>query len=329
MKTTRMVLIAFAAVLSLPVTIVRAGTSDQSAKDEVHKLWNVDAMIKQAAKNIGDRYNLNGEQRKQTAAMLSEEVGQFLDTHPEIWPLIRDLTRLQLEGKAPEGEVARRLGDAALPLLEEMREAIVNGNMRWRTILTDEQKAMHDYDLKDIDRQFNKMNENFNAMAKGQAKEVQLFPPPTRDPAQPARPPRPNRNYKPQPPPSHSEPQEDWWDGYVRNFIRKYDLDDAQSEAAWSILRECKERAASYKKSKAREFAKAADRLKQARDPKLPPEVQRVKTRLWRQEDKALKKPILDIFHELQKRLDKIPRDAQRKHVEAAAAHTATRKTKP
>lgn len=291
-----------------------AGETD-AAKDEVNKHWNVEAMVKQAAKNIGDRYNLNGNQRAETETMLVEEVGQFLDTHPEVWPLIRDLTRLQIEGKAPEGEVAKRLGEAAQPLLDEMKNAIVNGNMRWRSILTDEQKRMHDYDLKDIDRQFEKMNSNFSEMAEGKADKVKLFPEVTVDPDQPSTPPRPKTDFQPEPAPKTDEPQEDWWDGYVKNFISKYELDDGQSDAAWSILRECKERAKSYKNSKSAEFAKADERLKEARDPKLPPEVQRVKIRLWKQDDVALKKPILDLFQELKDRLEAIPRDAQRKRV--------------
>jgi len=291
-----------------------AGETD-AAKEEVNKHWNVEAMVKQAAKNIGDRYNLNGNQRAQTEAMLVDEVGQFLDTHPEVWPLIRDLTRLQIEGKAPQGEVARRLGEAAQPLLDEMKKAIVNGNMRWRSILTDEQKRTHDYDLKDIDRQFEKMHSNFSQMAEGKADKVRLFPEPTVDPEQPPTPPRPLKGFEAAPDPKPVVPQEDWWDGYVKNFISKYELDEGQSEAALSILRECKERAKSYKSSKASAFAKAEEHLKEARDPKLPPEVQRVKIRLWKQEDVALKKPILDLFQELKDRLEVIPRDAQRKRV--------------
>lgn len=308
------ILLSFAGICLAMTAPAWAGETD-AAKEEVNKHWNIEAMVKQAAKNIGDRYNLNGNQREQTEAMLVDEVGKFLDTHPEVWPLIRDLTRLQIEGKAPEGEVAKRLGEAAQPLLDEMKSAIVNGNMRWRGILTDEQKRMHDYDLKDIDRQFEQMNSNFAEMAEGKAEKVKLFPDPTVDPEQPGRPPRPPRDYESEPAPKPVEPQEDWWDGYVRNFISKYELNDAQSEAAWSILRECKERAKAYKSSKSAEFAKAEERLKEARDPKLPPEVQRAKIRLWKQEDEALKKPIFALFQELKDRLEVIPRDEQRKRV--------------
>lgn len=210
------------------------------------------------------------------------------------------------------------MGEAAGPLLDAMKESIVNGNMRWRSILTDEQKVMHDFDLEDINRQFEQVESNFKEMADGRAEKVKLFPQATRDPAQPARPPRPNKNYVPPPVPTATQPQEDWWDGYVRNFIQKYELNDAQSEAAMSILRECKDRAKSYKKSRAQDFAKAAQRLRDARNPKLPPEVQRSKIRLWKKEDDALKKPILDLFQELKDRLDKIPTNAQRKQVQTA-----------
>jgi len=322
----RIILIAVVALAQVPAwtNCVLASQADD-AKSEVHRVWDIDAMMAQAAYNIGRRYNLNEEQQRITRDMLTEQVTKFFDTHPEIWPVLRDLTRLQLEGKAPNEEVARRLGEAALPLLLDAQEAILDGNARWREILTPEQKRLHDYDLKDMDKTFSKMLSNFNAMASGKPTKPRLFPEKREHPNQPPRPSKPSKNYNPpNVMPDVILPREDAWERYVRTFITDYELDNAQSEVCWSILRECKARAAAYKNTKEKGFRQAAQLLREARSPDNPDIIQRLKIKRWSQMDKELREPLERVFVDLQTRLDRIPTDAQRRKV-ASDAEKRTR----
>ena len=326
MKAVKMglaVLLAVAVSMASPVV----AEEPEDARQEVARLWNVDSMMWQAAENISRRYNLNADQRAKTHELLTTEVTEFLEEHDNIWPLVRDLARYQMSGKEPEGEVDRRIGATALPLMKEVREAILEGNARWREILTEEQKKMHDWDLRDMEKTFAKMEANFGAMTQGAAVKQGLFPPPNKDEPQPARPRKPRTDFKAPNvpgPASRERPQEEWWDSYVQEFIRRFELDDAQSEAALSVLRECKSRARTYRQSREKDFAQAGERLRQARSAGQPPEVQKAKIRIWTQIEKGLNKPIVDLFQELKDRLDRIPTDAQKERERRKAGRPAT-----
>lgn len=283
-----------------------------AARRETESIFPLEAMMRQAAENISRRYNLNPTQREQTQKMLTEEVTRFLDNHEDIWPLIRDLARYQSIGKSPEGEVAQRIGERAAPLIEEIRAAILDGNERWREILTPEQQKLHDWDLQDMEKTFAKMESRFYAMSEGKAEGEPIFPVSDNE-GKPPRPPLPPKTYTPEAPDSVAKVQnEDWWDGYVHEFIRRHELTDAQSESALSILRDMKQRARQYRAGKQEEFKQVEDRLRDANqtsDPKL----KQTKVRIWMQIQKKLNKPILDMFQELKDRLDVIPTDAQKR----------------
>ena len=321
-----------AVLLAVAVSMTSPVVADEpaEAKQEVARLWNVDSMMWQAAENISRRYNLNADQREKTHELLTAEVSGFLEEHDNIWPLVRDLARYQMSGKEPEGEVARRIGATALPLMREVRGAILEGNARWREILTEEQKRMHDWDLRDMEKTFAKMEANFGAMTQGAAVKQGLFPPPNKDEPQPVRPRKPRTNFKaadvPEPV-SRERPQEEWWDSYVQEFIRRFELDDAQSEAALSVLRECKSRARAYRQSREKDFAQAGERLQQARSAGQPPEVQKAKIRIWTQIEKGLNKPIVELFQELKDRLERIPTDAQKERERRKAGRPAKTKS--
>jgi hypothetical protein len=176
---------------------------------------------------------------------------------------------------------------------------------------------VHDFDLQDMAKTFAKMNDNFRTMAEGGPGVAQIFPEPNRDLSHPSPPKAPDPNYKApeiEPVPREGPPREHMWDRYVEEFIRDYNLDDSQSEAAHSILRECKQRAQDYRNSKRSEFRQVEERMRDAKRGDQTPEVRTNKLKIWTQIERSLNKPILDLFQELQNRLEPIPTDAQRAH---------------
>jgi hypothetical protein len=307
--------------LLLGTTLVAPARADQNdeAQKEVKGFWNVDSMMLQAADNIARRYNLNDNQREQTRKLMVDEVTGFLNDHPDVWPLVRDLARYQMQGKPPEGEIAKQIGGRALPLLEDIRNSILTANERWRNILTEEQKAMHDYDLQDMQKTFAKMESNFRQMREGVPINPGVLPGPNdgTPPHTPPVPPVQQTSGKIIPPNTKDENTEDYWESYVKKFIEVYELDEAQSVAARSIMNECKQRAQAYRQSKQKEFADVEQRLIEARRDGQTPQAQQAKIRVWTQVQKGLNKPIYDLFQELKDRLEPIPTDAQR---EKAAA---------
>lgn len=304
-----------AVLLLLPIS-ARA-EDPKEAEQEFKGLWNVDSMMDQAVENISRRYNLNDDQKAKTKKMLVEEVTKFLDTHENIWPLVRDLGRYQIKGEAPEGEIARRIGENALPLLEDIRETIMTCNADWDSILSDEQRALHEWDLNDMELTFKKMDENFTAMRQGKPRNPGIFPGPNTEHEVKAPPVRtkPPKDFKPtlRRNAREDKPQEDEWELYVQVFIKKYELTEAQSEAAHSILRECKTRAAAYRLSKERDFAEAKKRLEDVRNSKQPAEITKTKEKVWTTVLQKLRKPVDDLFQELKDRLARIPTATQKK----------------
>ncbi len=261
---------------------------------------NVDALIEQAVKNVSARYNLNTEQEQVTRTMMFDGVKKFLNhNREEIWPLIRELIRLQVGGTPPDADVAKRLGPTALRLVEEAKRAILDANMEWRKILSDEQVKMHDFDLSEMDKTFKKVTENFESWKDGNPVPAQLFPP-APEGKLPGEPDTPRR------PAMVAQHLEDQWDAYVNKFIRDYELNDGQIEAARSVLRQLKERAADYRTTNADKFAAndaAAAGAARANDGILVAKAAA--------EKKELSAPIVAMFDELKQRLEPIPDAAQ------------------
>jgi len=298
---------------SVPCALA-AGENAKEAKEEVYRLWNVDQMIKQAADNVSRRYNLNADQAERTREMMRDRVTEFLEENEEaIWPLVRDLARQQLTGKTFDASnpadlaAAKRIGEMALPIVAKAKQAIYDGNEEWGKILiTDEQRQLHDYDLREMKGQFVQINKNFEAYKTGNpTTQLPMFPTHQPKADEPATPVRPPAGIEP------AKPKEDRWDAYVRNFIKKYELDPGQKGSAESILRDMKERAVRYRASKADQYKAVEKKLKDS----LGGDIK--KRTAARREELALNKPIEGYFEELKARLDKIPTSAQRKKHDA------------
>jgi len=274
-------------------------------------LWNVETMIDATCTNIARHYNLTREQDEYTRKLMAERVKRFLDKHEaDLRGLLGELLRLQLKREAPSPELARRLGEEALPIFEDARREILEANRQWRRILTDEQKRIHDEDLKRMKANFERLEEQFTRWKQGQ------FDPRSGSLAAALRPPSAPIRRLPTsrplasslgPTPALYSPYH-YWDRYVKNFINIYKLDEAQRQTALAILKDCKERAIQYRETHKQELEQAAGRIREL-----------IRSRADRQEirqaiaaQRKLTQPITDIFRELQRRLNEIPTDAQR-----------------
>lgn len=312
--------------LFLVTSAVAAKPNDEAkqAKNDVYNIWDVDSMIRQAADNVARRYNLNQQQTEFTRQMMRDRVTKFLENNEEaIWPLIRDLARQQLTGQSfdpnnPDAlATAKRIGDTAIPIVEKARQAIYEANEEWGGILSKEQKQLHEYDLREMKGQFEEIRQNFENYKEGKpAPGLPMFPTQNKKADEPSRPARPSEGLI-----SEQRRPEHQWDRYVRNFVHKYDLDDAQKESANSILRELKQRAADHRTKKAKNFEAVKKRFDEA-----VAKGDLKKRMAAKREEVALTKPIKSMFEELKRRVNKIPTSGQRKKAEAGSK---TKKAKP
>ena len=102
------------------------------------------------------------------------------------------------------------------------------------------------------------------------------------------------------------------WEAHTRGFIKKYHLDDEQSQKAWAILKDCQERAEKHLRAHREEIAellRKLDELERAgKANKETPESKRLGDRR-----RQLAEPIDRIFNEeLRPRLDRLPTRKQR-----------------
>ncbi len=277
----------------------------------------VETIRKAAVRNIAARYNLNELQAKLTDELMEREVYRFLAEHEEtVWPMIRDLLACQLGANPPGIEKSRQIGKSALPIIAEVKKAIFQANDEWRTILSDEQKTMHDWDLSEMEKQFQKINKNMQSWANGTPNSDGLFPP--QDMAgSPRRPKLPADGWLPGGSPTdmrvaqHTkektqpriEPKvemfhPDVFEKFVEEFIKDYNLDEGQIDSARSILTEYKGKAALFYKKSAAQLTSLENQERQAQRPFDRKAVAKI-----RQQRKQLWQPIYDLFAQMEARL--------------------------
>lgn len=115
------------------------------------------------------------------------------------------------------------------------------------------------------------------------------------------------------------------WLRYVRDFIKRYDLNDEQSQKAMAILRECQDRADQLLAHEEPELTVLALKLQEAQKNHQREAVRRLMARV-----KKLREPIDGIFEtQLKPRLDKLPTRAQRKAVEKPPSEPSDGAKKP
>jgi len=109
----------------------------------------------------------------------------------------------------------------------------------------------------------------------------------------------------------------DYWELYVKTFIEAFELDKGQQTMAYSILRDMKLKADTFRKDHAGEYAEAQKQINELSNCKTSDKVDgRNVMEVLAERKKKLQdidKPLLDMFEELKDRLMKVPTDAQRK----------------
>ncbi len=130
-------------------------------------LDNIDLLIDNYGRFLARQYSLNEEQDAFTREMLRERAHQFLDQHEtEVRSLVDRMFSVRTGADmAPEELID--WGKRAMPLYEEAKKLIIQGNDDWRQILTDEQKATHDEVLKHMYESFETTEQQLDAIVTG------------------------------------------------------------------------------------------------------------------------------------------------------------------
>lgn len=261
--------------------------------------WKTDWVLDLYVGQITRYYNLNKEQEEYTRKLLGSRVKSFLEAHErDVRALMAEYMEYQNSQELPDPKNAQEFAKRAGPLAREIRKEIFEGNMRWREILDDDQRARHDNDLKQMTLFFDGLEQGLDRWKDGKVQPTDVG--------------------RIGPRPSPMGKIEDAWDYWVRNFIKSYKLDEGQQQTAFSILRELKGEAARYRDNNKEKFTKMDESLKSIRErsPKTDPaelaKYQEETAQVAKQRA-DLERPITALFDQLRSRVEAVPTVDQRK----------------
>lgn len=144
------------------------GQDGEPARRGYSRFFNVDAMIDSYARILARKYNLTEEQDAFTLEYLRMKAHGFLDERQDkLFELVDRLIEVRSGEEIDQQELVA-WGKRALPLYEEAKLLIVEGNNEWRGILTEEQRRIHDEDLKRMYEGFAQTEDQLHRIVRGQ-----------------------------------------------------------------------------------------------------------------------------------------------------------------
>lgn len=264
--------------------------------------WGVEPIIESYTSQMTRYYNLTPDQEEYTRQLLTQRVKRFLSEYEkDVRSLFTEYWHLQLRGEAPSVEEAKDLARRGGPLIAAIKKEIMDGNQKWREILDENQRKIHDRDLDQMNKTFDEFEQKLDRWSKGDVRSTDMGKRGVGDT------PRTGRKF------------EDAWEFRVNSFIQDYNLDAGQQETARSILRELREEAARYRERNQERFTAIESRLKEIynSDAKTDPEEKKKAAEAinkLNEEINALERPIReDLWKQLLARLERIPTDEQRR----------------
>lgn len=276
-------------------------------------VWDVDTMMDQAVQQISKRYSLNPQQELYTKLLLKRRVREFLDEHEsEVRELLQESMDMQT-GRAKADPVSRQIwAQRALPLYAQASQAILEGNEEWGSILTEEQKKIHDGDMNLMRRGFDGATTTLTQWSEGGGPPIPKLNDPTVRNKTNGSDEKNGKGVTPNPKSVTQQNIEDNWRSYVNLFVSAYDLDKAsQNSAREKILKEQYDKAVRYRQLRAADFQKIEKRLKTLGKSDYS-EREKLKNR-----QVQLERRIYDLFIEMDERLQRLPTAAQAANVDA------------
>jgi hypothetical protein len=172
---------------------------------------NIDLLVDNYTRFLVRKYDLTEEQNAYTKSLLRERSYEFLDQHEdELRALVDQMFDVRTGGEMTPQELIE-WGQRVKPIYEEAKRLVIEGNNEWRDILTEEQKKIHDDDLKLMYQSFETTEDQLKRIVSGEMTVEEFRSPQAPHRASRPRPPRhPASRREPplaqEPPPPPDEP---------------------------------------------------------------------------------------------------------------------------
>ena len=167
LRTPGKLLLVVALAASAGVVPARSQSTERSARSFA-SLINVDALIDNYLRFVARKYNLTEEQDQYTEQLVRARVDDFLSRHyDELADLVDKLVTVRNGGDVAPEELIE-WGQRVQPLYIEAKGIIIQTNDEWRGILTEEQRQMHDEDVRLMWESFATTEDQLSRLTAGQ-----------------------------------------------------------------------------------------------------------------------------------------------------------------
>ncbi|MFH1747069.1 MAG: hypothetical protein ABIG44_08500 [Planctomycetota bacterium] len=158
------ILLTILAGLVLPAT----AQNDKPSNRGFSSLVNIEAMLDNYIHFLSRKYDLTADQDAFTQELVRERVDSFLARYEgNLQDVVDQLFEVRTGGDMSPEELIE-WGRQVRPIYEDAKLVIVEANSEWREILTEEQKLIHDEDLKLMHESFNTTENQLQRMLTGQ-----------------------------------------------------------------------------------------------------------------------------------------------------------------
>jgi hypothetical protein len=266
----------------------------------------LDSILLRWVDEITAEYDLDTDQVTEIRKNILNRWPKFLNSRRStLQPLVNEHFELRLALEPPSTEQVQNWAERALSIYDEFKTEVEGTHQELRTFLDPVQRAKFDLDAMKMGVGLEVFGAKLQSWQRGEFSENEWW-----DPTPSVR--RTRRAEKgaqqePSDNPARSRAKlrinEELlrWNLYVAEFVEQFKLDEAQRETAYSILRECRQRALDHRDR----FRARLERLeKDLAERDEPTDEQSL-------EMAAMYNPVDTIFAELKSRLDQIPTTVQ------------------
>lgn len=129
---------------------------------------NLDAIMEAYTRMLVRKYDLTDEQAQITRDMLESKAREFLSMHEnEIREVVDRMFDVRLGAEMSPEELVS-WGQRVTPLYEEAKKIIVTGNTEFRELLSEDQRKIHDEDLKLMNQSFATTEQQLKKIVQGE-----------------------------------------------------------------------------------------------------------------------------------------------------------------
>jgi len=278
----------------------------------------LELLLARAADQMTERHKMSPETRREVREAFVDRWSTFLNTNrSELQPLLNEFLELRLELTPPDKKRVQQWAHRMTPIFEKIKQQVRESRKDLRASLKPDQQARFAAETMAMEVGLEFAEMKLAQYESGQFEDVDFWKPHGMD-RKARRKLRETRRKKRreavakirslQPPIDQIENELSAWAQFTADFIRIYDLDASQRNAALSCLNELTERAKSHRRRHLDEIQRLEQRI--ASEKKSKKELAAIKEQLI-----TLYGPIDEMFEELKSRLENIPTSEQRDRV--------------